>query len=166
VLAEDYPRSQDYRSSGRPLLVTLRTFSKIYGLAGLRVGYGICDPRVADIVNRIRRPFNVTSIAQAAAIAALDDQDHVERSREAARTGIRELRAALEKMGLTAYPSAGNFVLADIKRGPGPVHQQLQAKGVIVRPMTAWGLGRHLRISVGTPEQTERVAQALKEVLQ
>lgn len=166
VLADDYPRSQDYRSSGRPLLVTLRTFSKIYGLAGMRVGYGICDPRVADIVNRIRRPFNVTSIAQAAAIAALDDQEHVQRSRDAARSGIKELRAALEKMGLTAYPSVGNFVLADIQRGPGPVHQQLQAKGVIVRPMTAWGLGRHLRISVGTPEQTARVAKALKEVLE
>jgi histidinol-phosphate aminotransferase len=165
VMADDYPRSQDYHSKDRPLLITLRTFSKVYGLAGLRVGYSICDPEVANYLNRIRRPFNVTSIAQEAALAALEDQEHVNKSTDAARSGIRELTDAVEKIGLTAYPSLGNFVLVDVKTDPGPVHEKLQARGVIVRPMSAWGLTRHLRVSVGTPEQTRRVVEALAAVL-
>lgn len=162
--ADDYPSSQSYRAK-RPLLVTLRTFSKIYGLAGLRVGYAICDARVADYLDRVRRPFNVSSVAQAAALAALGDDDHVARSRELNRAGIDELSEAARRLGLRPYPSLANFVLVDIARDPGPVYDALLRRGVIVRPMTAWGLRTHLRISVATSAETGRVASALADVL-
>lgn len=159
----DYPRSQEYRGE-QPLIVTLRTFSKIYGLSGMRVGYGIADPSVCNLINRVRRPFNVNSIAQAAALAALDDDAHVTRSSDAARDGIAALSDAVRSMGLRPYPSLGNFVLVGLGREAAPVYDQLLKKGVIVRPMGAWGLPEHVRISVGTPEQTERVVAALGEL--
>ncbi len=162
---EPYPRSQSYRKSGGPMLVTLRTFSKIYGLAGLRVGYGIGDARIIDYVNRVRRPFNVTSVGQAAAAAALDDTDHVRHSASAARSGIAMLSKAAAGLGLTAYSSLGNFVLVDVGRDAATVYDALLRLGVIVRPMGPWGLPQCVRISVGTSEQTSRVAGALETVL-
>jgi histidinol-phosphate aminotransferase len=164
IAGADYPQSQRYRAD-RPNTITLRTFSKIYGLAGLRVGYGLCDARIADVINRVRRPFNVNSVAQAAALAALDDDAHVRTSADAAARGIPMLSEAVEGLGLRAYPSLGNFVLVDVARDTGPVYQALLARGVIVRPMAAWGLPRCVRISVGTPAETERVAAALRDVL-
>lgn len=161
----DYPRSQTYRSADRPLIVTLRTFSKIYGLSGLRVGYGLCDPRVADLINRVRRPFNVNSVGQAAALAALDDDAHVATSSSAARDGIPLLAGAVTELGLRAYPSLGNFVLVDVARETQPVYDALLRRGVIVRPMAAWGLPTCVRISVGTPDETARVADTLRAVL-
>lgn len=163
--ADEYPRSQAYQGEDEPRLVTLRTFSKIYGLAGLRVGYGIGHPQVVDYINRLRRPFNVNSVAQAAALAALSDDGHVERSQRAAASGIEALGQAAGELGLRAYPSLCNFVLIDVDRPAAPVYDALLRHGVIVRPMGAWGLERHIRISVGTPEQTGRVAVALREVL-
>ena len=160
----DYPNSLDYRSD-KLHLITLRTFSKIYGLAGLRVGYGISTPAIIDYMNRIRRPFNVNSVAQAAATAALDDVEHVERSRKAAHEGIPAIIAAMATIGFTGYPSLGNFVLVDVDRDATTVYDRLLHLGVIVRPMGAWGLPTHLRVSVGTPEQTVRVIAALTEVL-
>jgi len=160
----EYPASKSYRAAN-PRIITLRTFSKIYGLAGLRVGYGVGNPEVIDYVNRVRRPFNVTSIAQVAAEAALADTAHVQKSAAAAREGIAVLREAAQRIGLRAYPSLGNFVLVDVGREPEPVYEALLKKGVIVRPMKAWGLATHLRISVGTPEQTKRVTEALSAVL-
>jgi histidinol-phosphate aminotransferase len=162
---EDYPSSQPYRTAERPLVITLRTFSKIYGLAGLRIGYGICDARVANVIDRVRRPFNVNGIAQAAALAAMDDDEHVTRSAAAARSGIPMLAAAVSEQGLRAYPSLGNFVLVDVARDTAPVYAALLARGVIVRPMGAWGLPTCIRISVGTPDETVRVAAALRDVL-
>ena len=161
----NYPRSQDYRSEARPLVITLRTFSKIHGLAGLRVGYGVGDPRVLETISRVRRPFNVNSVAQASALAALDDEEHIERSREAAAAGIATLTRAVQEIGLTAYPSLTNFVLVGVHRDAAEVYDRLLREGVIVRPMGAWGLPQHLRISVGTPEQTGRAASALERVL-
>ena len=160
----DYPSSLDYRSE-RSLLVTLRTFSKIYGLAGLRVGYGISTPAIIDYMNRIRRPFNVTTVAQAAAVAALDDWQHVERSNRSAREGIPLIIDAVTRLGLTAYSSLGNFVLIDVGRDATTVYERLLRRGVIVRPLGAWGLPTHLRASIGTPAQTQRVIAALTEVL-
>jgi histidinol-phosphate aminotransferase len=159
----DYPRSQSYRDRC-PRIVTLRTFSKIYGLSGMRVGYGIADPAVCNLINRVRRPFNVNSIAQVAGAAALNDDAHVQRSSEAARVGIEALSEAVRKIGLRPYPSLGNFVLVGLGREAAPVYDQLLHKGVIVRPMGAWGLPQHIRVSVGTPEQTERVVAALGEL--
>ncbi|HUH04254.1 MAG TPA: aminotransferase class I/II-fold pyridoxal phosphate-dependent enzyme, partial [Kofleriaceae bacterium] len=161
----DYPRAQTYRSAEWPLVITLRTFSKIYGLAGLRVGYGICDARVAEVIDRVRRPFNVNSVAQAAALAALEDDAHVERSAAAAGEGIPMLAAAVSEQGMRAYPSLGNFVLVDVARDTAPVYDALLRRGVIVRPMAAWGLPTCIRISVGTPAETARVATALRDVL-
>jgi histidinol-phosphate aminotransferase len=160
----DYPQSQRYREQ-RKLIVTLRTFSKIYGLAGLRVGYGIADAEVADAVNRVRRPFNINVPAQAAALAALDDDDHVNSSRSAANQAIAAIRASAESLGLRAYPSLGNFVLVDVGRDSGEVYKQLLMEGVIVRPMGAWGLPTCVRISVGTAAETKRVTDALGKVL-
>lgn len=163
----DYPSSQRawQAAPGGPMLLTLRTFSKIYGMAGFQIGYAIGDRRLVAIVNRVRRPFNVSSVAQAAAIAALDDTDHVERSVDAARESIAELSAAATRLGLRPYPSATNFVLIDVGRESTAVYQALLHQGVIVRPMASWGLERCIRISVGTPAQTARAVAALATVL-
>jgi histidinol-phosphate aminotransferase len=164
ALADDYPRSQAYRDQ-RPLLVTLRTFSKIYGLAGLRLGYAIAHRRVIDYLNRVRRPFNAASVAQAAALAALDDVPHVERSRALNRDGLEQLTAAARVAGVDPLPSLGNFVLVDVRRDCEPVYQRMLQRGVIVRPMAAWGLPKHLRISVGTAEENARTVAAMAEVI-
>lgn len=164
AMAEDYPASHDYRDR-HPLLITLRTFSKIHGLAGMRIGYGICHPRTADYLNRVRRPFNVPNVAQAAAVGALADDAHVDRSRAHNTKALQELRAAAESIGVVAFPSLGNFVLVDVGRDAGEVYGELLRRGVIVRPMSGWGLGQHLRISVATSDETARVVDALKEVL-
>lgn len=159
-----YPNSQSY-AQDRPLLVTLRTFSKIYGLAGMRVGYGICDASTADYLNRIRRPFNVNLVGQEAALAAIDDTEHVKRSADLAKSGIDLFRSAASELGVVAYPSLGNFVLIDVKRPSQDVYDSLLQQGIIVRPMAAWGLSTHLRISIGTSEQNQRAVDALKTVL-
>lgn len=164
VADEHYPKSQDY-ATDRPLLVTLRTFSKIYGLAGMRVGYGICSTEVADYLNRLRRPFNVNLIGQEAARVALADTNHVESSARLAKEGIARFRAVAPELGVVAYPSLGNFLLIDVKRPAESVYDGLLRQGVIVRPMAVWGLDTHLRISIGTKEQNERCISALRTVL-
>ena len=160
----EYPSSQVLHQ-GRPLLLTLRTFSKLYGLAALRVGYAVGDERVVGILNRIRGPFNVGTLAQVAAIAALQDVDHVRKSLDLANHSISSLRSAAHALGLTAYPSLGNFVLIDTRRDATAVYQALLRRGIIVRPMAAWGLPQHLRVSIGTTAQTSRVIEALGHVL-
>jgi histidinol-phosphate aminotransferase len=162
----DYGRAMQYRS-GEPRLIVLRTFSKLYGLAGLRVGYGIGDARVIDYVNRMRRAFNVGSVAQAAALAALDDEPHARRSVEVARQSIERIGAelALPERGVKPYPSLGNFVLVDVGREAAPVYDALLRRGVITRPMAGWGLPRCLRVSIGTPEQTARLIATMRDVL-
>lgn len=164
ALDRDYPAAQPYRRE-RPGVVTLRTFSKIHGLAGMRVGYAVANRRVVAELDRVRRPFNVSSIAQAAAIAALDDREHVARSVEAARSGLPALAEGLRAIGLGVLPSLGNFVLCDLGRPAAPVYQALLARGVIARPMGAWGLPGHLRISLGTPPEIERALAAVRAVL-
>ena len=164
VADAQYPKSQDY-AQDRPLLVTLRTFSKIYGLAGMRVGYGICSTEVADFLNRLRRPFNVNLVGQEAARASLADGRHVERSAKLAQVGIAKYQAAAKELGIVAYPSLGNFVLLDVKRPATEVYEALLREGVIVRPMAAWGLATHLRISIGTEPQDQRCIDALGNVL-
>ncbi len=149
----------------RPMLLILRTFSKIHGLAGLRVGYGIGRPELISIIDRGRRPFNVNAIAQAAATAAIGDKAHVERAASAAISGVAQLRAGAEALGVTCYPSLGNFVLVNLDRDADPVNSELLSRGVIVRPMRAWGLPTCLRISSGTSEQNKRALKTLGEVL-
>jgi histidinol-phosphate aminotransferase len=161
----DYPVAETYRGKERPWIVTLRTFSKAYGLAALRVGWAIADARIVSYLNRVRMPFNVATPAQEAAIAALDDVEHVTRSKQVNAAGLQQLGAGLAKLPVRAYPSAGNFVLVDVKREAGPVYQGLLQKGVIVRPMAGLGLPTALRVSVGTAEENARFLAALAEVL-
>jgi histidinol-phosphate aminotransferase len=147
-----------------PNLVITRTFSKAYGLAGLRVGFALAHPEVADLLNRVRLPFNVNSLAQVAARAALDDQAFVARSRELNDRGMRQLRQGFEQLRLDWIPSFGNFV--SVRVGPAAsVYRRLLEQGVIVRPIAAYGLPEHLRVSVGLESENGRFLSALKTAL-
>ncbi len=148
-----------------PNLVVTRTFSKAYGLAGLRVGYGVSHPDVADILNRVRQPFNLNSMGLAAAQAALADSEHLARSLQVNHEGMVQLTTAFTKMGLGFIPSAGNFISVDIQREATPVYEALLYQGVIVRPVASYGMPQHLRITIGLPEENERFITALKTVL-
>jgi histidinol-phosphate aminotransferase len=163
--ASDYPDARQYLKR-RARMATLRTFSKIYGLAGLRVGYMIASAELNDFVNRIRLPFNVAATAQAAALAALDDEAHVKRAREGNAAELPRLSEALGKLGLEVYPSQTNFVLAGFGERDGrQLYQALLHKGVIVRPMNGYGLPHHLRITVGTRDENVRLVRAIEAVL-
>jgi histidinol-phosphate aminotransferase len=148
-----------------PNLVIVRTFSKVHGLAGLRVGYALSSPEVADLLNRVRQPFNVSSVGLAAAQAALGDREHVARSLAINREGLGVLRTGLAELRLSVPPSAGNFVLAGLGRDAGPVFDRLLRQGVIVRPVANYGLPQHLRITVGTPDQNRRLLAAMPKAL-
>ncbi len=147
-----------------PNLIVCRTFSKLYGLAGLRVGYAISHPEVAELINRVRQPFNVNALGQVAAISALGAGDHVRQSRLLNGAGLRQLRDGLRRFGWQVPVSAGNFVLADTGETAGTWYEALLRQGVIVRPVGNYGLPRHLRITVGLPEQNERLLAALGEI--
>jgi histidinol-phosphate aminotransferase len=155
----DYPVGEDYRAARR-LLVTLRTFSKAYGLAGMRVGYGIADREVIDYLNRVRLVFNVPSVAQEAARAALDDEEHVLRSVRVNDAGRAQLTEGLTKLGFRVYPSAANFVLVDVGRDGESVFQALLREGVIVRPLRPAGLMQHVRVSIGTAAENAKALAA------
>jgi histidinol-phosphate aminotransferase len=145
-------------------VVCLRTFSKIYGLASLRVGYGYATAELASLLNRVRQPFNVNAIGQAAAIAALDDREFVTKCRRENHVGLARLEVGLRALGLVTVPSVANFLL--VKVGDGArVFPELQKQGVIVRPMRPYGMPEWLRITVGTPFQNERLLGALAKVL-
>ncbi len=148
-----------------PNLIVTRTFSKMYALAGLRVGYAVSHPRVAELLNRVRQPFNVNSLAQIAARAALDDAEHVSRSRALNTRGLVQLRDGLTALGWRVSPSAGNFVLTDTGGAALPWYEKLLRAGVIVRPVANYGLPDHLRITVGLPEQNERLLSALRSLM-
>jgi histidinol-phosphate aminotransferase len=160
----DYPVAEEYRAQ-HPLLISLRTFSKAYGLASMRVGYGIADARVCAYIDRVRMPFNLGTPAQVAALAALDDQGHVDRSVASNAEGKALLTDGIAKLGAKVYPSATNFVLVDVGRDAARVYEGLLRKGVIVRPLKPLGLTRHLRISIGTLAENQRALAALGEVL-
>jgi histidinol-phosphate aminotransferase len=159
------PDTLRFVRDGRLLLV-LRTFSKIYGLAGLRIGYGIGPAPLIALLNRAREPFNTNSLAQAAATAALRDAQHVTSTRAITEVGRKFLAEQCRSLGLRVVPSMGNFLLVDVGR-PGPAAADaLLRQGVIVRPMAGYGFATHLRISIGTPPENERCIAALKKVLQ
>lgn len=151
-----------------PNLIVSRTFSKAYGLAGLRVGFAIAQPAVTDLMNRIRQPFNVNSLAQAAAIAALNDKDFLAKGAENNFAGYRQLTAAFDELGLEYVPSFGNFVLVRVGDDDGAgarVNLALLRQGVIVRPVGAYGLPQWLRISIGLPEENAAFIAALRKAL-
>ncbi len=148
-----------------PRVVVLRTFSKIYGLAGLRVGYAVADKAVCDLVGRVTRTFHVSSLALVGATAALDDADHVAISARHARGVIEQMRAEIKGPGVKVYPSLANFVLIETGRTAAPIYDKLLRNGVIVRPMAAWGLPTCLRVSVGSAQEMPRVLSALNSAL-
>jgi histidinol-phosphate aminotransferase len=147
-----------------PNLVVSRTFSKAYGLAGLRVGYGFSHPQVVDLMNRVRQPFNVSDIAQAAATAALFDDEFVEQSTLLNKQGMKTLTEGFLRLGLSWIPSHGNFVCVKVGKG-AEVFQRLLSQGVIVRPIAAYGMPEYLRVSIGTESENARFLSALATVL-
>jgi len=151
--------------AAHPNLIVSRTFSKAYGLAGLRIGYAISSPQVADVLNRIRAPFNVNSLALVAACAALDDEDYLFRSRQANEQGMQQLEEGLEALGLEWINSRGNFIAVNFKRDAAPINQALLERGVIVRPVAGYGMPEFLRVSIGTHEENARFLTVLKQIL-
>jgi histidinol-phosphate aminotransferase len=147
-----------------PNVIVSRTFSKAFGLAGLRVGYGLAQRELTDLLNRVRQPFNVNSVAQAAAVAALADEDFLARSYELNLRGMQQLTAAFESLGLEHVPSVGNFVLVKVGAA-ARVYEQLLRRGVIVRPVANYGLPEWLRVTVGLPEENATFLRALPEAL-
>lgn len=160
----DYPRALDYVRDGAAV-VGLRTFSKMYGLAGLRVGYGIADPRLIALMNQPRSPFNVNLAAQIAATAAINDDAFVNRARQTNGEGRRTLEAAFDRLDLPWTPTFANFLLVDVKRPCRPVFDALLRRGVIVRTGDVFGLPTHLRVTIGTPAQNARFVDALETTL-
>ncbi|TDT43035.1 histidinol-phosphate aminotransferase [Halospina denitrificans] len=148
-----------------PNLIVSRTFSKAWGLSGLRVGYGISSPEIADVINRVRQPFNTGVLAQAAATAVLDDHAYLERAIEVNRAGLEQLRDGFGRLGLDVVPSVANFVAVDTGRDANEVHNALMREGVIVRPIGAYGMPRHLRVSVGLESENRRCLDAMEKVL-
>jgi histidinol-phosphate aminotransferase len=163
VRDRDYPDSLNYQDPDR-LIVTLRTFSKIFGLAGLRVGYAVARPDIITLLHKVRQPFNVTSLAQIAAIAGLDDAPHVRQTLENNAAGLAYLEHEFKRLGIDFVPSHANFILAEVGDGL-KVFNGLLKLGVIVRPMGGYGLPGHLRISVGLEHENRRLVSALKQVL-
>jgi len=160
----EYPNSLNYLDLGKSI-ITVRTFSKIYGLAGLRLGFGISSQDIISNMHRVRQPFNVNNLAQLAALAALDDHDHLSRSKLVNKDGLLYLARELRKLKVQYIPSFTNFVLIDLKRNPIPVYDSLLKEGVIVRPVGNYGLKTHLRVTVGLPEENEKFIWAIKKVL-
>lgn len=148
-----------------PNLIITRTFSKAYGLAALRLGYAIASPEITDILNRARLPFNVNSIAAMAAHAALLDQAHIQQSVSLNQQGMQQMVHELTTMKVDFIPSLGNFVTIDMKRNANDIYQKLLLKGVIVRPLSAYEMPTHLRVTIGTPEQNNRFLNALHSIL-
>ncbi|MCY1410215.1 Histidinol-phosphate aminotransferase [compost metagenome] len=160
----DLPDGLDYLAAYPNLLVS-RTFSKAYGLAALRVGYALSSPVIADVLNRVRQPFNVNSLALAAACAALDDTEYLAQSRRLNEAGMQQLQAGLHELGLGWIESKGNFIAVDLAREAAPVFQGLLREGVIVRPVANYGMPNHLRVTIGLPAENARFLEALSKVL-
>jgi histidinol-phosphate aminotransferase len=155
---------RDYLEGTKPVVV-LRTFSKAYGLAGLRIGYGIMPSDIAMALQKVRMPFNVNSIAQAGALAALSDGDYLERSLDVIKNGLEYLYGELDGMGMTYYKTQSNFFLIDVKRPADEVFEKLLREGVIVRSMTSYGYPQFIRLTVGLASENVRFIKALKKVM-
>lgn len=161
VRSSDFPDSMAYVKQGRNVIV-LRTFSKIYGLAGLRIGYGVTTPEITNYLNRVRPPFNANSMAQRAALAALGDDEHVARSRAVNHTGMEQVTGGLSALGLSPIPSQANFLYVDMGRDGRQVFEALLREGIIVRHIE----GGMIRVTIGQPEENQAFLTALEQVLQ
>jgi histidinol-phosphate aminotransferase len=159
----DYPDSLQYHAPGRAIL-TLRTFSKLYGLAGLRIGYGVGPAELIAMMQRVRQPFNVNAPAQWGALGALADAEHVQRSLTVNREGRAFLQSEFQRLGLQYVPSHGNFILVRVGKGQ-EVFKQLLTQGVIVRPMGGYKFPEHVRVTVGTMDENRRFVEALEKAI-
>ncbi len=164
VDAPGYPDCISWLSRYSNLIVT-RTFSKAHGLAGLRVGYGVSSADIAELLNRVRQPFNVNSLALAAAAASLEDDAHLARSVEVNRAGLRQLRAGFDAMGIAHIPSVANFICFAVPGNAADIYTALLHEGVIVRPLASYGLVRHLRVTVGLEDENARFLGSLGKVI-
>jgi histidinol-phosphate aminotransferase len=160
---ERQPDTLQYIRS-RPNVYVLRTFSKAYGLAGLRIGYAVSTSENIALLNRVRQPFNVNAMAQEAALAALEDEAHVEKIRALVQDGLRYLQSEFDRLGLSYVPSVANFMLLRVGQGRG-VFEALQRKLFIVRPMDGYGLPEYIRITIGTKEQNKQLVEIIEELL-
>lgn len=161
---ESYPDTTKYILKGHQNVVTLRTFSKAYGLAGLRVGYGIADKRIIEMLEKVRLPFNVSSLAQAGATAALDDEEHIKKSLDLNEKSKEYIYDEVTKMGLKYIPTYANFMLIDVKRSSKEVFEELIREGVIVRPMGGV-IANYVRVTTGTMEENKMFIEKLKKIL-
>jgi len=164
ALGPDFPETLDYVKQGRKVVV-LRTFSKATSLAGLRIGYGVADADCIALMNRIRQPFNVNALGQVAALAALEDESHTLECVRMIEAGRHYLYDEFNALGVRYVPSRANFILVDVGRSASDIYQRLLKEGVIVRPMTPFGMESALRITVGTPQENRRLVKALRAVL-
>lgn len=164
VDSPEFPNGFDLLAEFPNLIVT-RTFSKAYGLAALRVGYAVSSPQIADLLNRVRAPFNVNSLALAAAVAALHDDNYLRRSRSMNAQGMQQIIDGIAKHRLNYIPSAGNFITVEMPRDAAAIYQQLLQEGVIVRPLAPYQMPSHLRISIGLPQENAKFLAALSKVL-
>lgn len=164
VEAEDYPQTIDL-IDGENNVIVLRTFSKIYGLAGLRIGYGIATPEIIEILNQTRSPFNVNSLAQVAALASLKDKNQITRSRKLVKEGKKFLYSHLKRLKLSFIPTQANFILLKIGKKTSVLEKRLLKEGIIVRGMGAYNLSNYIRVTIGTKPQNEEFIKALDKVL-
>ncbi len=164
VSVPDYPNALEWLGDFPNLIVT-RTFSKAYGLAGLRAGYAVSSEAIADLLNRVRQPFNVNAVALKAATAALSDEEHLRRTVLLNHAGLEQLAEAFDARGLAYIPSVGNFIAVDMGRPAAPLYEALLREGFIVRPIANYGLPNHLRVTVGTTEENRAFLAALDRVL-
>ncbi|MCK4648522.1 aminotransferase class I/II-fold pyridoxal phosphate-dependent enzyme, partial [bacterium] len=167
---KDYVDRRDFPNSIRLLkeyrnIIILRTFAKIYGLAGLRIGYGIAREEVIDLLSKVRLPFNVNSLAQAAGLASLKDKEQVKKTRGMNREGKKFLYTACKSLGLEYVPTQTNFILINLRRSGEKICRELLLRGIIIREMSAWGLNNYIRVTIGREEENKRFIQALKKIL-
>jgi len=160
----EYPDASNWLKKYDNLIVT-RTFSKAYALASLRIGYSLSHPDITDLLNRVRQPFNTNSFAQSAALAALDDVDHLQKAIDINKQGMSYFEASFKTMGLEWIPSVGNFITVDLRQDTLKIDKLLLQEGVITRPVANYGLPNHLRISIGLDEENKRCVETLKKVL-
>jgi histidinol-phosphate aminotransferase len=161
----DTPAGFDYIDRCGPYPIALRTFSKAYGLAGLRIGYGVMHPSIADFLNRVRQPFNTGSLAQVAAQAAIDDEEFLLKTQEVVWSGLEFLYEGVERLGLRYVPTQANFFLIEVPYDAKKIFELMLCKGVIIRAMSSYGMDRFIRINAGLPEENERFVEVLGQTL-
>jgi histidinol-phosphate aminotransferase len=164
VRATDYPNSQNLFKEFKNVVV-LRTFAKVHGLAGLRVGFMMADPHIVDLIERIRLPFNVSNVTASTIDVALNDKDYIQRSQEVVWQGLEYFESELKKMGLEFCPSQGNFIFFDLKQDSSLIFEELLKRGVILRPVKNYGFPTHMRMSVGTMAENKKAIETLKAIL-